>query len=214
MTDFLTSAWVEPVATVLGALGVWLMVRQSMWNFPVGLVQVSLSAAVFYHSRFYGEVKLQGLYFVVLLYGWVHWARGERRKQSLDELAEVVSGAQPALPVTLLPWAWRLGYVLAGAVATVLWGTYMLRHTDAAAPYRDAFITCFSVVFTWLQARKKLENWIGWIVVDAVAGLTYLMSDLYWFGGLYLFFCVLAARGHVEWLRSYQERNRRAATYR
>jgi len=206
MSDLLTSAWIEPVATVLGALGVWLIVRQSMWNFPVGLVQVTLSGLVFYHSRFYGEVKLQVLYFVVLCYGWVHWARGERRKKgSLTELAEVVSGVRPALPVTVLGWGWRIGYVLAGTVATIIWGTHMLRHTDAAAPYRDAFITCFSVVFTWLQARKKLENWVGWIVVDAVAGVTYLMSGLYWFGGLYLFFCVLAARGHFEWLRSYRK---------
>jgi len=205
MSEILGSAWIEPVATVLGALGVWLIVRQSMWNFPVGLVQVTLSGLVFYHSRFYGEVKLQVLYFVVLSYGWIHWARGDRRRDSINELAKVVSGEKPALPVTVLRWGWRVGYVFVGAVATVVWGTYMLRHTDAAAPYRDAFITCFSVVCTWLQARKRLENWIGWIVVDTVAGVTYLMSGLYWFGVLYLFFCALAARGHFEWSRAYRQ---------
>jgi len=205
MSEILGSAWIEPVATVLGALGVWLIVRQSMWNFPVGLVQVTLSGLVFYHSRFYGEVKLQVLYFVVLSYGWIHWARGDRRRDSINELAKVVSGEKPALPVTVLSWGWRVGYVFVGAVATIVWGTYMLRHTDAAAPYRDAFITCFSVVCTWLQARKRLENWIGWIVVDTVAGVTYLMSGLYWFGVLYLFFCALAARGHFEWSRAYRQ---------
>lgn len=188
------ASWYEQLATVLGLIGVSLTIRQSIWNFPVGLVQVSLSAVVFYQAKLYADMKLQGFFFIVLAYGWWHWARpGENRV---------------VLPVTRLKLAGRIGYTLVGLVGTGLWGWYLYANTDAAMPFRDAFIASFSILSQWLQARKKLENWAGWMIVNLSAVVVYWMAGLYWFAVLYLLFLVLAIGGHFEWLKSWKETGR------
>ena len=185
------ASWPEQAATVFGLLGVALTIRQSLWNFPIGLVQVSLSARVFYEARLYADMKLQGFFFVVLAYGWWHWTRP--------------TGGKTSLPVTRLTRAAAIGYVAVGVVGTLLWGRYLHVYTDAAMPYRDAFIASFSILSQWLQARKKLENWVGWMAVNLSAVAVYWLAGLYWFAVLYLLFFVLAAAGHREWLKSYRK---------
>lgn len=184
------ASWYEQLATVLGLIGVGLTIRQSIWNFPVGLVQVSLSSVVFYQARLYADMKLQGFFFIVLCYGWWHWSKPG------DNLV--------LLPVTRMSVASRIGCVFAGLAGTVLWGWYLHANTDAAMPFRDAFIASFSILSQWLQARKKLENWTGWMIVNLSATVVYWMAGLYWFAVLYLLFLVLAIGGHFEWLKSWK----------
>lgn len=184
------ASWIEQSATVLGLLGVWLVIRQNIWNFPVGLVQVALSGVVFYQARLYADMKLQFFFFIVLAYGWWHWARpGDNLK---------------VLPVTRLSGPALAGCILSGLVGAGLWGWYLKMHTDAAMPYRDAFIASFSILSQWLQARKKLENWAGWMIVNLAAITVYWLAGLHWFAVLYALFFVLAVGGHFEWLKSWK----------
>jgi|UniRef100_UPI0040493AD6 nicotinamide mononucleotide transporter len=183
------ASWMEQLATILGLIGVGLTIRQSILNFPIGMVQVVLSGIVFYHAKLYADMKLQGVYLIVLAYGWWHWS------QPRDD--------QQVLRVTRLTWEGRIGCIVTGLCGAFLWGWYLKANTDAAMPYRDAFIASFSILAQWLQARKKLENWIGWMVVNLAAIAVYWMAGLYWFAVLYLLFFVLAIGGHFEWLKSY-----------
>jgi len=194
MSDWLQAVWtgllsatpLEQSATLLGVLGVWLMIRQSLWAFPVGLVQVVLSAIVFHRYRLYADMKLQGVFFAALAYGWWHWHRGEKTHGE---------GGR----VTRLGWGGRLVAVLVGLGGTALWGWYLATHTDAAMPYRDAFISSFSIVAQWLQSRRKLENWHGWILVNASAVPVYWIAGMHWFSVLYFLFLLMAVGGLREW---------------
>jgi nicotinamide mononucleotide transporter len=177
---------IEQAATLLGLVGVWLMIRRSLWAFPVGLIQVVLSAKVFYDYRLYADAKLQGFYFVFLAYGWWYWTRG-------------AGPTVPERPVTRLGSAALLAHVGAGAAGALLWGWLLATRTDAALPYWDATIGAFSIVSQWLQARKKLENWAGWIGVNALAVGVYLAKDLHWFAFLYAVFLLMAVAGWREW---------------
>ena len=152
----------ELAGTVLGVIGVALMVRENVWGWPVGLVQVAISAWVFLEAKLYSDVLLQGFFFAIQAYGWWHWRRG--------------GGGDERLLVTRLPVRAVAAWVMAGAVTTALWGEAMRRGTDAALPHWDAFILVFSVISQWLQARKRLENWAGWMVVNAVAIGVYSVS--------------------------------------
>lgn len=186
------ATWLEQSATVLGVLGVWLMIRQNLWAFPIGMVQVSLSAVVFYQYQLYADAKLQGFFFVVLAYGWWHWVRG--------------CGDREELPVTRLRPRGIAGYALLGATGAGLWGWLLATRTDADLPYWDAFIAAFSIVSQWLQARKKLENWAGWMLVNSVAIGVYWYKELYWFSVLYALFFCMAAAGHRAWSTSRRSR--------
>lgn len=187
------ATWWEQSATGLGVVGVWLMIRQNLWAFPVGLVQVTLSAVVFYDYRLYADAVLQGVFFAALAYGWWHWTH-----------APEAAAARAQIPVTRLRWRALIGYAGLGLATTLGWGWWLARHTDAAVPYWDACIASFSLVAQWLQARKKLENWSGWILVNAVAVGVYGYKELYWFAVLYAVFLGLAVAGHRAWAASWR----------
>jgi nicotinamide mononucleotide transporter len=183
------SPW-EIVGTLLGVVGVTLMIRQNIWGWPIGLAQVAVYAWVFYGAKLYSDVILQGFFFVIQAYGWWHWLRNKH------------TAAHSDLPVTRLGVAAVAGWLVLGAAATAGWGTYMGRTTDAALPHWDAFILVFSLIAQWLQARKKLENWPGWLAVNTVAIGVYWAKDLRLTAGLYVVFWFMALWGWREWRRA------------
>ncbi len=189
------SSW-EIIGTVLGVIGVWLMIRQNVWGWPVGLVQVAVYAWVFFDAKLYSDTILQGAFFLIQAYGWGHWLRGGKNR----------AGSAPAvLPVTRLAGATVAAWIAAGAVLTVAWGFFMHRTTDAALPWWDAFILVFSLIAQWLQARKNIENWPAWLVVNTVAIGVYWAKDLRLTSGLYLIFWVMALWGWRAWARTMAE---------
>jgi nicotinamide mononucleotide transporter len=182
----------EIIGTVLGVIGVGLMIRQNIWGWPVGLVQVAVSAWVFFAAKLYSDVLLQAFFFAIQGYGWWHWARGGKR-------------AGAALPVTRLNRRTVALWMGAGAVGTAAWGELMRRTTDAALPHWDAFVLIFSLIAQWLQAQKRIENWAAWMVVNVVAVGVYWAKDLRLYAALYAVFFVLAVAGHRAWRRTLRE---------
>ena len=185
------SLW-EIIGTVLGVIGVWLMIRQNIWGWPVGLVQVIVYAWVFFDARLYSDAILQVFFFAIQAYGWWHWLKGGKNGSS----------GRLALPVTRLSGRVVAGWITLGGVLAAGWGTFMHRTTDAALPWWDAFILVFSLIAQWLQARKNLECWAGWIIVNTVAIGVYWAKDLRLTSGLYLIFWGMAAWGWREWRTS------------
>jgi nicotinamide mononucleotide transporter len=186
------SSW-EILGTVLGVIGVALMIRQNLWGWPVGLVQVSVYAWVFFDAKLYSDALLQFFFFAIQAYGWAHWL-GHRHTRARSEL-----------PIARLHLGPALAWCVAGAIVTAGWGTFMHRSTDAALPYWDAFILVFSLIAQWLQARKVLENWLGWLGVNTIAVGVYWAKDLRLTAGLYVIFWLMALWGWRAWRRAMQE---------
>jgi len=173
---------------VLGVTGVWLMIRRSLWAFPVGMMAVSVQGILFWQATLYAETSLQVFFLGCLGYGWWHWTKGR--------------GEEAELPVTLLTWEERLRWIAGAGVLMLIWGTWQGNYTNAVMPYRDTFIASFSMAAQVLQARKKLENWVGWIVVNSVAMVTYWsMGEIYWVF-LYLIFWGMGIMGWRSWYRA------------
>jgi nicotinamide mononucleotide transporter len=184
----MAASWPEQIATVLGLLFVWLAIRESLWNFPVGIVQAAIFGWVCYREKLYSDVVLQAVYLAAMVYGWWHWTHGARDRGPLR--VQRLTAAQVL--------AWTAGTLVLWAA----WGAGMKHFTDAALPYWDGFIFAGSVAAQWLQARKALENWTGWIVVNTVAIGVYWAKDLYWFAVLYFLFWLMAWGGLRAWRRS------------
>ena len=172
------------------------MIRQNIWGWPVGLVQVAVYAWVFFDAKLYSDAILQIAFFLIQAYGWWHWLRGARKREA--------DGA--VLPITRLTGAAIATWIAVGAVLTAGWGLFMHRHTDAALPWWDAFILVFSLIAQWLQARKNIENWPGWLVVNTVGIGVYWAKDLRLTSALYLIFWVMALWGWREWRRAMREK--------
>ncbi|MBI4623560.1 MAG: nicotinamide mononucleotide transporter [Verrucomicrobia bacterium] len=182
------SSW-EITGTLLGIVGVALMIRQNVWAWPIGLVQVTVYAWVFLGAKLYSDAILQVFFFAIQAYGWWHWLHGDGKDRA-------------ELPVTRLRPGAIAGWVTAGAAGSAAWGGFMQRTTDAALPHWDAFILVFSLIAQWLQARKRLENWAGWMIVNLVAVGVYWAKDLRLTAGLYVVFFGMAVAGHLAWWRA------------
>lgn len=177
----------ELIASVFGLICVGLTVRQHIWCWPTGLVQVLLYTVIFYDAKLYSDAILQVIYVFFQFYGWYHWLHGGQDKS--------------LLPVTHLNARALLLWVGIGVVGSVLWGYGMARFTDAALPYPDAVVVVLSLVAQWLMARKKVESWHFWIAVDIVGIGVYYAKQLYPTAILYVVFLVLAVLGLRSWIK-------------
>lgn len=173
---------------VLGIAGVALMIRRSLWAFPVGLVAVTVQGVLFWQATFYADAKLQVFFFACLAYGWWHWVKHK--------------GNAPELPITTLAWRARLTWLVGAVVVMLGWGWWQSGHTDAAMPYRDTFIASFSMAGQVLQVRKRLENWAAWVAVNTVAVVTYWAAGLAYTSFLYAVFLIMGVTGWIEWARA------------
>jgi nicotinamide mononucleotide transporter len=178
----------EAVGVLFGIVAVWLTTRQNVWCWPTGLVNVGLFILVFYQARLYADMGLQVVYVAFCLYGWHRWLHG--------------GPDQGALPVSRTPRRAAVLLAAMGVVGAALLGVTLHRHTDASLPFWDASTSSFSLVAQWMQARKWIENWAVWIVVNIVYVWIYLQKRLYLTAGLYAVFLALAVLGLAEWRRS------------
>lgn len=190
MISWLSNNYIEVMAALLGIAGVWLTTRQLIWCWPVGLANVILSMFVFFEARLYADVLLQCFYLVMTLYGWYHWVFGKEGRRQLS-----VSHIKPALLVAL---------IIAGALGSALAGYLFSTYTNASLPYWDAAVAVWGVIATYAMARKIIENWIMWIITDAVCVGIYFYKELFAFTVLYFIFTVLAAYGYYKWSKDYK----------
>lgn len=182
--------WMEATATLFGIICVALMIKRIIWCWPAGIIQVVLYVYIFWEARLYSDMLLHIVYIFLNAYGWYHWLHGGKDHDKL--------------PVTKLGnrlWIW----VAIGLVGTALWGAGMGAWTDADLPYGDAFTTVISLVAQWLLIRKRLENWILWIVVDIAAIGIYWHKGLYFTTFLYAVFLVLATIGYSDWRKAHNK---------
>lgn len=174
----------EAVSFVSGALCVWLTVRQSTWNFPIGLLNVATFSVVFFENKLYADAGLQLIYFVLTLLGWYLWVFGGENKTKLK-----VSRATT-----------RELAIVAATVAVLTFGLWrILSHWGGSASFWDALTASISLGAQWLLNRKKLESWWLWIIVDIIYVPLYLYKALYLTALLYLIFVCMAVVGYREW---------------
>ncbi len=179
---------IESLAVFFGLMAVWFTVKQNIWCWPAGLIQVALYCYIFLQVKLYSDLILHVIYIFIQVYGWYHWLKG--------------GPARNSLPVTRLSRieAWLLPLLTASG--SLMWGWGMATWTDASFPFAHAFTTVASLVAMWLQAQKRLASWPFWIAVDVVAIAIYLQKDLMLTSGLYLVFLVMSIIGWREWYRS------------
>lgn len=178
------ATWLEAASFVTGALCVWLTVKENVWNFPIGLVSVATFSVVFFNCRLYADAGLQIVYFILGLMGWYLWLHGGERRTAL-RIAKTGNVERVV--------------VVAAAVAMtfILWT--VLQRVGGSATFWDAATTSISLASQWLLNRKRLESWIGWIVVDVIYVPLYIYKDLYLTAMLYAIFLVMAVMGLRVW---------------
>ena len=178
----------ETLGFVTGALCVYLVIREDIWNFPVGIANNVFFIVLFLDARLYGDAGLQVVYILLAAHGWRQWLHGgqertELRLRSLKPSAVVWLAAGVVAPGTLL---------LAGT----------LRLMGGAAPWLDSLTTVLSLVAQYLLNRKYLQTWYFWITADILYVYLYLIRGLQLTALLYTVFLCMCFLGLAAWRRS------------
>jgi nicotinamide mononucleotide transporter len=177
----------ETLAALVGVVAVFLSTRQNVWSWPVGIVYAGMYVVVFAQARLLASAVLHVVYLVLSVYGWWAWLRGDEGSPLLVTRAR------------------RRTILAAIGLALVVWlslGTLLRNETTAALPYLDSLLTCLSLVAQWMLARKILENWAIWILLDLAYVPMYLSQGLEPTAGLYGVYLGLAIKGWVDWRSS------------
>jgi nicotinamide mononucleotide transporter len=182
--------WLEFLGLASGLACVWLLIRQNIWTFPIGLVYALISVVVFFDNRLYADVLLNGYYVLMNGYGWYYWRYGGPKAADDQVPVRVATGAvQGTVGVVIL-------------AGTALMGWTFASQTDADLPYWNSATTVMSFAAMWLTARKYLDSWILWLVVDVVAAGIYLYKGILFYAVLYSIYLVMAVMGWRAWKQS------------
>ncbi len=168
-----------------------LAVRENVWCWLFGFLSTAIYTVLFWDVSLLMESALNVYYMAMAVYGWYQWTRGGTNGDDRPHALPVrsMSGAQHAV-------------VIAGiAIFSLVSGYLLSEHSSAAWPYIDSFTTWASVITTYLVARKYLQNWLYWIVIDSVGIYLYELRGLQLTAALFALYVVISIFGYVSWLR-------------
>jgi len=192
LLHYLQSSGVELLGVITGLVTLLLLVLENPWNWPIGIANNILYVVIFFQNRFYADMTLQIAYIVISAIGWYLWLHGGEN--------------HGALRVRRMPLAALLGTLAAGAVLTYLWSILLARINDIA-PVFDAATAIFSIVAQYMIARKYIENWMLWIVIDVVSVWLYASKHLVPTAALYAVYIAFCVAGLIAWQRSLVRRS-------
>ncbi len=161
----------------------------------VGVIMPVISMTVYFRKGLYADFGMSAYYLLMAIYGYLAWTGKLRIGKRKDE--------RP-LEIRHVPLR-KLALVV--CVALALWvaiAQFLINATDSTVPWADAFTTAMSIVGTWMLARKYLEQWIAWILVDGVCVGLYIYKDIYPYALLYAVYTVVAVLGYGKWKRMMQ----------
>jgi nicotinamide mononucleotide transporter len=180
------SGW-EVFAALLGVGYILFAARESQWCWPMAFVSTLIYTLLFWEGQLPMQALLNFYYMGMAVYGFMLW---RQHKQSDNNVA-----------IHNWPLTYNLAFLLIGGVLTAIIGLYLATTQSSQMPYLDAGITVFSVLNTWLMARKVLQNWLYWVFIDAAAIMLYLETGFYATVALFSLYTVLALAGFINWMR-------------
>ena len=176
---------IESIAVFSSILYVILVAKQDIWCWAAAGISVILYIYICFTAQLYPETGLQIFYLMMAFYGYYNWNKNEE-------------------PLQITQWTIgkHLSLILVGAIIAFLVGFYFTTYTDSKMLIVDSFTTVFSIIATYMVTKKILENWLYWIVIDAVSVYLYFSRDLHLTSLLFIAYTIIAVAGYFAWLNN------------
>lgn len=188
--------YLEIIGTLVGLIYLWLEYKASIWLWVANVIMPAIYVIIYYQAGLYADFGINIYYLIISFYGIFWWWKGRKASSGNHQQEKAEE-----LPITHTPtqmWG-RLSIV---SIALILLIAFILiQYTDSTVPWLDSLTTALSIVAMWMLARKYVEQWLVWIVVDAVSAGLYIYKELYFTAGLYALYTVIAYFGYKEWRR-------------
>ncbi len=177
----------EAVAVIFGFLSVWYSKRENILVYPTGIISTAIFVYILWFWGLLGDMLINAYYFTMSIYGWYVWTR----KVDPDHFTPVTATTRKEQY-----WSVALFVLTMGFVSLVY---ELFEKWDGWVSYIDVVTTAIFFVGMWLMARKKLENWIYWIIGDIISVPLYLYKGLAFTSLQYFVFTIIAIYGYLSW---------------
>ncbi len=191
----------EWIGVGIGLLYLYLEYQANIWLWLAGIVMPAIYIVVYYNAGFYADMGINIYYLLAGIYGWLKWC-GEKKDESAD-----------ALPITRMPRRKIFNSLIVCAAFFVVISYILISFTDSTIPYSDSFTTALSIVALWMLAKKYVEQWLAWCVVDVACVVLYIYKGLYPTAGLYALYSIIAVAGYYKWLKLMNNEKNQIATH-
>nr|WP_315195222.1 nicotinamide riboside transporter PnuC [uncultured Flavobacterium sp.] len=179
--------YLELIAVFFGLCSVWYAKKDNIWVFPTGLISTFIYAYLLWQWSLLGDSMINVYYFIMSIYGWYHWTR---KKNNIDEFPiSTMNGKERVIAVII--------FVLTIVFVVVIY-LYFNKFTSWYS-YLDTLLTAIFFVGMWLMAKRKIENWIFWIIGDLLSIPLYFAKGYTFTSFQYIVFTIIAVYGFLEW---------------
>lgn len=182
----------EILGVITGIIYLWLEYRASIHLWIAGIIMPAIYIFVYYDAGLYADFGINIYYLVIALYGWIAWKTGF----TLFGKKSAINGE---LPISHTPRTAWFGIAVTYLAAQMFITWLLINHTDSTVPYADSFTTALSIVGMWMLARKYIEQWWVWCIVDVASSALYIYKGLYLTAILYAVYAIIAIFGYYKW---------------
>lgn len=181
----------EILGVITGIVYLWLEYKASIYLWIAGIIMPAIYIFVYYNAGLYADFGINIYYLVIALYGWVAWKTG----------FTLFGGRKPKkeLRISHTPRAAWVKAAVAFVAALLLIAYVLINHTDSTVPWSDSFTTALSIVGMWMLARKYIEQWWVWCVVDVACSALYIYKGLHFTAVLYAVYAIISIFGYFKW---------------
>lgn len=184
----------EWIAVTTGLMSVWFSMKENILVYPFGIISVLIYVYLAFVYKLYADMGVNFYYFVMSVYGWYYWVHP--KDDSRDQVPVTINNQKENLITVAL---------LFGSFVILYFG--LSNFTDSDVAFWDATTTSFAIAGMWLMARKKLENWVAWIITDLISIPLYFYKGLVLTSFQFLVFTGLAFAGYIAWKKSFEKRS-------
>ncbi len=190
LNDIHQTTWLEFIAVVTGIASVIYSRKENILVYPVGLLSTGIFVLIYIEHGLYADASVNFYYTVMSIIGWMMWAR---KKDGIKTLSVTASSIKE-----------RISSFVFFAVCWIVLYFLLSRFTDSVVPLADSFTSAAAYTGMWLMNKKKLENWIWWIITDLASVPLNFYKHLVFTSFQYLVFLILAVMGYITWRKKIQ----------
>lgn len=182
--------YLEIIGTVIGLMYLYLEYHANVWLWVASIAMPAVYLFVYYHAGLYADFGINIYYLIASIYGLCCWLKGKGKTDNKESANSHIVLTPPS------QYVWLLGIA---AILFVGIGIILKEFTDSTVPWADSFTTALSIIAMWMLAKKYVEQWLVWLVVDVVSSGLYMYKDLWFTAALYAAYAVIAVFGYRKW---------------
>lgn len=183
-------AW-ESIAALLGVAYIILAAKESKWCWPFAFANTLIYTVLFWEGQLPMQALLNLYYMGMAIYGYILW------RKHVDNESDVL--------ITSWSFSKQVLFLLVGTILSLVTAYFLEKTATSQSPYLDASVTIFSIMNTWLLARKILQNWMYWIIIDSAAIMLYIQTEYYATAALFVLYTILALVGAINWQKRFNQ---------